>query len=233
MTRTILRIFSFGVLIISLNWVVTAQEKSVNPGINDTFKNPNLNKFLKTFEGESREIYAFRNEIVKACKIKPGMTVADIGSGTGLFTRLFAKTVGPKGKVYAVDISPTFLEHVKKSAKEANLTQIETVLSKQTGPELPKESVDLIFICDTYHHFEFPQRTLEILHSTLKPEGRIVLIDFHRIEGKTSPKMMKHVRAGQEVFEREIIESGFKKTGEEKLLKENYFVRFVKLSKKS
>src|SRR5262249_19900801 len=81
-----------------------AQEKSVRPGINKPFENPDVPGFVKTFETESREIYAKRNEIVTTCKLKPGMVVADIGAGTGLFTRLFAPLVGSTGKVYAVDI---------------------------------------------------------------------------------------------------------------------------------
>src|SRR4051812_27170187 len=88
-----------------------AQEKSVRPGINKPFENPDLTEFLKKFEGESREIAASSKEIVAACKLKPGMMVADVGAGTGLFTRKFATEVGDKGKVYAVDISEAFLKH--------------------------------------------------------------------------------------------------------------------------
>jgi predicted methyltransferase len=99
--------------------------------------------------------------------------------------------------------------------------------------ELAEGSVDLVFICDTYHHFEFPQRTLATIHKALRPGGQIVLIDFHRIEGKSSDWVLGHVRAGQSVFVKEIESAGFKQAGEEKLLKENYFVRFerVKASK--
>jgi len=82
-----------------------AQEKSVRPGINKPFENPDLKGYLKKFEGESREIAAHAKEIVAACKLKPGMVVADIGAGTGLFTRKFAAEVAEKGKVFAVDIA--------------------------------------------------------------------------------------------------------------------------------
>src|SRR5919206_3772426 len=85
------------------------QEQSVRPGINKPFENPDVKEFVGKFEVESREVYARRKEIVAACKLKPGMVVADIGAGTGLFTRLFASAVGPEGKVYAVDIAPKFI----------------------------------------------------------------------------------------------------------------------------
>jgi ubiquinone/menaquinone biosynthesis C-methylase UbiE len=209
-----------------------AQDKSVRPGINDAFKDPDLDKFLKTFEGESREIFARRAKIVAACKLRPGMVVADVGAGTGLFTRLFARAVGPKGKVYAVDIAPKFLEHIRKTCAEAGLKNVQTVRCTQTSAELPANSIDLCFICDTYHHFEFPYRTMASIHRALRPGGQVVLIDFHRIEGKSSKWVLGHVRAGQEVFVKEIVKSGFRVLGEEKILDENYFVRFARVAPK-
>lgn len=210
-----------------------AQDKSVRPGINKSYENPDVKDAIKRFEGESREIAANAKEIVTACKIKPGMSVADVGAGTGLFTRKFASEVGDKGKVYAVDIASNFLRHIEKSCGEDKIKNVETVLCDQFSTKLPVNSVDIVFICDTYHHFEFPQRTLKSIHEALKPEGRIILIDFHRIAGKSSEFVMGHVRAGQEVFVEEIKSAGFKVIGEEKFLKENYFVQFEKEAKAS
>lgn len=209
----------------------TAQEKSVKPGINKQFENPNPKDWSQKLEGESREVAANTKEIVAACKIKPGMTMADVGAGTGLFTRKFAAEVGEKGKVIAVDIAPTFLAHIKKTCEEAKIKNVETILCDQFSTKLPKNSVDLVFICDTYHHFEFPQRTLQSIHHALRPGGQVILIDFHRIKGKSSDFVMGHVRAGQEVFVAEVTAAGFKVVGQEKLLKENYFVRFEKVMK--
>jgi predicted methyltransferase len=205
-----------------------AQDKSVRPGINKPFENPDVKEYVGKFETESREVYAKRQEIVRACGLKPGMAVADVGAGTGLFTRLFAREVGPAGKVYAVDIAPKFVEHVEKTCKGAGLANVRGVVCTPTSVELPESSVDLVFICDTYHHFEFPQRTLASIHRALRPGGRLVLVDFQRIPGKSSVWILFHVRAGQEVFVKEIEAAGFKQTGEEKFLKENYLVRFVK-----
>ena len=220
----------FGALALGLLIVLPAlaQEKSVRPGINKPFEDPDVKEFVGKFETESREVYAKRQEIVRACGLKPGLAVADVGAGTGLFTRLFARAVGPAGKVYAVDIAPRFVEHVEKTCKEAGLKNVQGVVCTPTSVELPENSVDLVFVCDTYHHFEFPQRTLASIHRALRPGGRIVLVDFHRIPGKSSLWILFHVRAGQEVFVKEIETAGFKQTGEEKFLKENYLVRFVK-----
>jgi ubiquinone/menaquinone biosynthesis C-methylase UbiE len=224
--------FALLVVWIALTSPTTAQEQSVRPGINKAFENPDVKEFLGKFEVESREIYAQRKEIVSACKLKPGMAVADIGAGTGLFTRLFAKEAGPKGKVYAVDIAPKFVEHIEKTATDENLKNIVGVVCTADNVKLPANSIDLAFVCDTYHHFEFPFKTLASIHEALRPGGQLIVIDFHRIEGKSSEWVMGHVRAGQDVFTREITQSGFKLLGEEKLLKENYFLRFEKVTAK-
>jgi ubiquinone/menaquinone biosynthesis C-methylase UbiE len=213
--------------------LTVAQEKSVRPGINKPFEAPDVPEFIGKFETESREIFAQRKEIVAACDLKPEMHVADIGAGTGLFTRLFAKQVGPKGKVYAVDISPRFIEHIEKSCKEADIKNVVGVVCTADSVRLPPQSIDAAFICDTYHHFEFPFKTMTSLHKALRPGGRVFVIDFHRIEGKSREWVLNHVRAGQEVVEKEIESCGFKKVAEKKLLKENYFVMFEKVETKS
>jgi len=211
--------------------LVSAQEKSVKPGINDQFKDPDVKTFIERFEGESREIFTQRKQIVEACGLKPGMAVADIGAGTGLFTRMFGKEVGPSGKVYAVDIAKKFIDHVVETSKKEKLENVVGVVCTPTSAELPANSIDLAFVCDTYHHFEFPQRTLASIHKALKPGGQLIVIDFIRIEGKSREWIMNHVRAGQEVFTAEIKQAGFKQVDEKKFLKENYFVRFEKVER--
>ncbi len=210
----------------------SAQDKSVRPGVNKPFENPDVKDYLEKLEGESREIATRRKEILAACKIKPGMVVADVGAGTGLFTRPFAAEVGPKGKVFAVDISKTFLEYIDKTCKEKQIKNVETVLCDQFSTKLPPKSVDLAFVCNTYHHFEFPQKTLQSIHDALRPGGQLILIDFQRIEGKSTAWILDHVRAGKEVFVREITTAGFKMVDEKKFLKENYWVRFEKVMEK-
>ena len=205
-------------------------EESVKPGINDKFTAPDLNvdSFVKKFEIESREIYLLRDAIVAACEIKPGDTVADVGAGTGLFSRMFAKAVGESGWVYSVDISPRFLEHVNREASKNNIDNITSVLCAENSINLPPHSVDVVFICDTYHHFEYPNSSLASIKKALKPEGHLIVIDFERIEGKSSKWTMGHVRAGKEVFRGEIQNAGFKLVDDRwiKGFKENYFLKF-------
>jgi SAM-dependent methyltransferase len=135
------------------------------------------------------------------------------------------------GKIIAVDIAQNFLDHIARTCREAKLTNVETVKCTATSSELPANSVDVVFICDTYHHFEYPLRTMTSIHKALKPGGRVVVVDFHRIPGKSSEWILGHVRAAQEVVEKEIEDAGFKKVDEnKKLLKENYLIIFEKVN---
>jgi ubiquinone/menaquinone biosynthesis C-methylase UbiE len=211
-----------------------AQDKSVRPGINKPFEDPKVDvkEYVTKFEGESREIFTKRKQIVEACRLKPGLAVADVGAGTGLFTRQFAAAVGEKGKVYAVDITPKFIKHIEETCAKAGLMNVQGIVCSSTSAELPENSVDLVFICDTYHHFEFPSRTMASIHRALRPGGKVVVIDFQRIEGKSRDWILNHVRAGQETVVKEIASCGFKKVGEEQFLEENYLVRFEKVEEK-
>lgn len=209
-----------------------AAGESVKPGINAEFLKPDLNpsNWVERFEKEGREVFDHRREIVKASGLKPGAVVADVGAGTGLFTFLFADAVAAKGKVYAVDISPVLLSYLKKRAAEGGYGQIETVLGGEQDVRLPANSVDVVYICDTYHHFEYPQPMLATIRKALKRRGEILLVEFKRVPGVSSEWMMGHVRAGQEVFEAEILAAGFEKVGEPVRLKDNYVTRFRKKS---
>jgi len=223
--------FAGATVVVLMGANIQAQEKSVAPEINKAFRKPDIADFQGKFEKEGREAFEHREAIVKACQIREGMQVADVGAGTGLFSRLFAPKVGVKGTVLAVDISEDFLKHIQETAREQNLANIQTVLCKQDSVELPDASVDLVFTCDTYHHFEFPFKTLSSIHRVLKPGGRLIVVDYHRIEGKSTEWVMGHVRAGLDVVEKEITSSGFKRVGELKdVLKENYLVEFEKVS---
>ena len=221
--------FVLSIALVSLSGLaVLAQDKSVKPGINDSFRDPNPKEFQTRFEVESREVFARRREIVAACQIQPGQTVADIGAGTGLFTRMFSELVGQDGRVIAVDISQKFLDHIQSTCREAGQKNVETLLCKPDSTELPAGSIDVAFICDTYHHFEFPLKTMASIQQALRPGGRVILVDFRRVLGTSTDWVLSHVRAGQEVFESEVVQSGFRKTREPAgLLKENYFVEFT------
>jgi ubiquinone/menaquinone biosynthesis C-methylase UbiE len=214
------------------NGAIGAGPPTAAEGINSKFVDPELDvsEWIDRFEIESREVYAARHKILAACDIRPGMTIADIGAGTGLYSRMFATAVGDDGWVFAVDIAPRFLEHINRTARQDGIDTITAVLGSDRSIQLPPESIDLAFICDTYHHFESPSSTLASIHTALKPGGTMVVIDFERIPGKSREFIIGHVRAGKEVFQAEIVAAGFRFIEEIKLaeLAENYLLRFRK-----
>jgi len=211
---------------------IPEREESVRPGINERFLDPNLDpsEWLGRFETESREIYRARGAIVKAVNLKQGDRIADIGAGTGLFTFLFADQIGPRGWVFAVEISPRFVERIDKLATEQGFANITPLLGAEDVVRLPPESINVAFVCDTYHHFEYPGTIMTSIKRALRPGGRLVVVDFERIEGVSRQWVLDHMRAGKSVFRKEIEDAGFEFIGETKVegLEENYFIAFRK-----
>ena len=208
-------------------------ETSVKPGINTEYLKPNLSvsNWVERFEKEGREIFDHRREIIAAAKIRSGSVVADIGSGTGLFTPMLSAATGSQGRVYAVDIVPNFLKLIEERSAAAGLRNVQTVLCTERSVELPPNSIDLAFICDVYHHFEYPRHSLTSLHRALRRNGEVFLIDFKRVPGVSSEWILNHVRAGQEVVTAEFEAAGFKQIEEIDLLKDNYTLRFRKVGR--
>ena len=161
--------------------------------------------------------------------LKPGMTVADIGAGTGLFTMLFADAVKPGGNVVAVDISPAFVDYIQATAKKRRVRNVTAVVANGTEVGLPEASVDLAYLSDVYHHFEHPAETLASIRKALKPGGRMVVIDYERIPGKTSKARIDHVRVDKQQAIREIEAAGFSLLEEKKkMMRDNYFLVFTR-----
>jgi len=206
-------------------------EQSVAPGANERFLDPELDleQCLETFEGESREVAVARAAITAQLELQAGEDVADIGAGTGLYMLPLAQAVGSEGKVYAVDISPRFIEHLEQRAQDAGLSQVSVVECSERSAELPEDSVDAVFICDTYHHFEYPQSTLASLRKALRPGGRLVVVDFERIPGVSRDWILGHVRIGREDTIAEIEAAGFEFVDQPAIdgLEENYLIRFT------
>ncbi len=207
-----------------------AEEVSIRPGVNDDFLGEEVDvpHFVGVFEGESREIAASKEALVAALHLRKGQDVADVGSGTGLFLPLLSEAVGRGGKVYALDISPAFLEHLEKRVLEEQLGPVEVRECSARSVELEPFAVDVAFVCDTYHHFEYPQSVLFSLYKAVRPLGKLYVVDFERIPGVSRQWVLDHVRANKDTVKKEIESAGFVFEAEEKIpgLRENYVLRF-------
>lgn len=209
-------------------WFAHAQPTGADPASNRSYEHADYQQWVARFERPGREVFDQRRRIVSAMGLRPGMVVADIGAGTGLFTRLFSPLVGPNSKVIAVDISRVFIDNILRTAREQGLRNIEGVVNTQKDTLLPVASIDLAFTCDSYHHFEHPQAMLRSIHEALRGGfSTLVVVDFQR-NVHSSDWIKGHVHVPQETVIKEIEAAGFKLVGEENFLQENYFLRFAR-----
>jgi ubiquinone/menaquinone biosynthesis C-methylase UbiE len=225
------KITAIAALLLSLGVVASSHaqqaEADVAPTINQNFKSADLDveSWATRFTGESREVFRARNDVVKAIGLKPGEAIADIGAGTGLYTRLFAQAVGPTGKVYATDIAPKFLTYIAANAAKDGLKNVETVQGADRSTNLKDASVDVAFSSDVYHHFEYPMTMNASIRRALKPNGRLYVLEMEKSGSQTA-----HVRAPKNEVIAEIEKSGFKLVEDVKVpgLRENYLLHFQK-----
>jgi len=222
--RTMLLVTAFAIS--SIATVVYAQEESIHPGINDRFMNPDVEAWLTRFERDDREVYTRRDEIVSVLDLKPGMDVVDIGAGTGFFTMLFAQKVGPHGIVYALDIAQNFITYISETAEELGLANVRGIVNPVDSTTLSSNSVDVVFLAHTYHHFEYPFKMLESIRNALRPEGIVVLIGLERIESVTAKFVLNMVRAGKGTFTDEFKNAGFELIEEVPFSEKDYILKF-------
>jgi ubiquinone/menaquinone biosynthesis C-methylase UbiE len=123
--------------------------------------------------------------------IARGATVADIGAGNGYMTWRLAERVGPTGKVFANDIQSEMLEMLRRNMQQRKLRNVETVLGTYDDPRLPPNSLDLVILVDVYHEFSEPQKMLRRIRESLKPDGRLVLLEY-RAEDPAVPIRPEH-----------------------------------------
>jgi len=206
---------------------IEVKESSVRPNVNAPYFEPNaLDRYIPILEAERREVFRRRVEIVEAIGLREGMRAADIGAGTGVFTGEIAKRVGASGTVFAVDIAPDFLDRLRERVETEGLRNVTVVEGKERATGLASSSIDLAFMCSTYHHLEYPRTYMRSVLRALRPGGVLVLVDFERIEGETSLALLRHVRAGKETVVAEVQDAGFSFEEETELLETNFFLRF-------
>jgi precorrin-6B methylase 2 len=159
------------------------------------------------FERPERDKEERPELLMSALHIRPGATVADIGSGTGYFTWRLAKQVGPQGKVYAVDVQQSMLDRTRLAVDQHKLTNVEYVLATEHSPRLPERSVDLVFIAYAYHEFGDPGAMMASIRRALKPGGRVAIIEYAK-ESRIAPASPLHKMSFEEI-RREIEPMGF------------------------
>jgi ubiquinone/menaquinone biosynthesis C-methylase UbiE len=153
-------------------------------------------------------------ELVAQLEIRRGSTVVDLGAGTGTLLEDLSLAVGPTGRVIAEDIHPDFLDRARERIKKSRLRNIDFIVGTEVDPKLPSGAADLVIVLDAYHHFDYPEQMLAAIKRSLRPDGRVAIIEYHKKRGAMEvddPEFaLKHIRAGADQVVREVEAAGYK-----------------------
>jgi ubiquinone/menaquinone biosynthesis C-methylase UbiE len=188
-----------------------------------------IDKAVKMFENAERDAWQKPDEVVQQLQLRPGDVVADIGAGTGYFTRRFAAAVGPSGKAMGLDIESTMVTHINDDAQKRGLTNLSARQVPPNDPQLAPQSVDVVFLCDTYHHMQDRVAYARRLAQALKPGGRVVIVDFQKRPLPLGPPM--EWKLAPEIVTEEFRQAGFQLARSLEFLPYQYFLEFTPLPK--
>jgi predicted methyltransferase len=175
----------------------------------------------KIFDDPERDAWQKPHEVIQALKLQPDSVVADIGAGTGYFSMRFAHMT-PKGKVYAIDAEPDMVKHLAERAKKNGLANVVAVQAQPDHPRLP-EQADLVILVDIYHHIDNRIAYFRKLRESLKPGGRLAIIDF-TMETRRGPPPSGRIALA--TVKQELAEAGYSMSEEHRFLPDQFFVIF-------
>ncbi|HEY9642302.1 MAG TPA: methyltransferase domain-containing protein [Coleofasciculaceae cyanobacterium] len=181
-------------------------------------------------ERPSRELEERPEAAIAALNLQPNDTVADIGAGTGYFSFRISRLV-PEGKVFAVDVQPEMIDILNFLKQEAQITNVEPILGSATDPHLPANSINLAILVDAYHEFEYPQEVMTGVFQALKPNGRVVLLEY-RGENPLIPIKGLHKMTQRQV-KKEMRAIGFTWQETQDLLPQQHLMVFRKPAQES
>jgi predicted methyltransferase len=162
-----------------------------------------VERWEKVFDDPARAAWQQPVSIVAALVLAPGMAVADVGAGTGYLERLLSEAVGPRGVVYAVEVEPNLVTHLRARAEREGTANVVPVLGSTTDPRLPAGRVDRILLVDTYHHVNDRVDYFRRLRGALAPGGRVVIVDWEKREDTVGPELTHRLAREQVTHEME------------------------------
>lgn len=184
--------------------------------------------YIEALERPERDKDQKPDEVIKALNITDYMAVADIGAGSGYFTRKFVWAVQDKGMVYAVDIEPAMLKYNEEMIEHLHTPyNAKFIVAKEDDPLLPPKSADLVFLCNTYHHLENRPDYFKRVSAALKPGGRVAIIDFYHDERSGEVGFPKEHLVPRDKTIQEMADAGYKLSKEHTFLSRQYFLEFV------
>jgi arsenite methyltransferase len=191
-----------------------------------------IQQYIETLERPDRDQDQKPDDVIKALALNEYMTIADIGAGSGYFTRKFVWAVQDKGMVYAIDTEPAMLKYNEEMIEHLHTPyNAKFLLVKSDDPMLSPASVDLVFLCNTYHHLDRRSDYFSRLRGALKPGGRVAIIDFYHDDRSGSLGFSKEHLVSRETVIQEMAEAGYTRIKEHTFLARQYFIEFSADSK--
>jgi ubiquinone/menaquinone biosynthesis C-methylase UbiE len=178
----------------------------------------------RVFDDPARDAWQRPRALVAALALRPGMTVADVGAGTGYLVRHLAGAVGPQGTVFAVETEPKLVEHLRQRAETDRTATVVPILGSTDDPRLPAAGIDVVVMLDTYHHIDDRLTYFARLRRTLRPNGRLVVVDWHKRELPVGPAL-DHKLAREHVIA-ELEQAGWLMATEHTILPYQYLLVF-------
>jgi ubiquinone/menaquinone biosynthesis C-methylase UbiE len=221
MDRTIFISIFFLVLLTLQTAACSSQQTNSTPAAQQRFDD--IEFWVKLFEDPERDKWQKPKEVVDAMNLKSGDVVADIGAGTGYFARHIAVAVGPKGKAIGLDIESSMVKYMEEDARKLNLANYTGRVVRTDDPELEAGSVDVVFLCNTYHHIENRVEYFRKVSNGLKPDGRVVVVDFYK-EAEIGPP--RDHKLAKEVVLEEMEKAGYRLIKTHGFLPYQYFLEF-------
>jgi predicted methyltransferase len=217
---------AFALVLAAIAVSPSCSRRRVDP--NDAYRDPRVSAadWDELFEGQDRQIFLERAQIIRLARVAPADRVVDVGAGTGLFSMLLSDAVGPDGLVYSEEVMEKFAGYIAARAAREGRSNVVSVIGTETGIGLPAGSIDVAFLCDVYHHFDHPQQMLASIRRAVRPNGRIFLVDYRREPGLSPPWLLEHVRAGEADVVREIEAAGFTVVSRDESLRDSYALTF-------
>ena len=190
---------------------------------------PNVTEYLDRLDRPERDADQKPAEVIQALGLKPGMAVADLGSGSGYFTRRFMTAVAPGGTVYAIDVEPKALNYIREhlTREQRDHATIRFVHAEADDPRLPAASVDLLFLCNTYHHIVDRTRYFARAAQAIRTGGRLAIIDFYEDHRSGDLGFPKDHLVSQQLVLDELTRAGYRFIRAHTFLPRQYFLEFI------
>jgi predicted methyltransferase len=193
---------------------------------NEGYKTPEGRaQVAKSLTAPDRDAKQKPEELVQAMNLKPGMTVADVGTGAGYMLPFLSSAVGPAGRVLAEDIQEDFLAQARAHAESAKLTNVTYVKGNEKDPKLPAGGVDAELALDSYHHYDYPKEMLAGLRAGLKPGGHLVIVEYYKSPtAMPNGRAMQHIRLDKPDVIKEVEANGFRLVSQRDQVKDSQYM---------